>query len=145
MRLDIGSGDNARVEHISDGDRTLLQAAYVAVLLNHELTDTFGQGQIHIFREYLQPNKTPIPRDIITNNRFLDLLDHWFKGRLLESLEPYKDDASVAKPFPFTYLCKQIRIAVGAPKDQQDIVTAWLTEEVLDAKARKIRKSIRRK
>lgn len=145
MKLEVDDGESTRIEHISDGDQALLRAAYVAVLLKNNLTDTFGQGQINIFREELNPNKATIPRDIITDDRFLDLLNHWFKGRLLESLEPYKDDESVVKPVPFTNLCQQIRITANVSEDKQDIVTAWLIEEALEATANKIRKSIRDK
>lgn len=140
MKLEIDDGDSTRNEHISDGDQALLRAAYVAVLLKNDLTSTFGQGQINIFRGYLNPNKGSVPRNIITDAKFLDLLDHWFEGRLLESLKPYKDDESVVKPVPFTRLCQKIRITAGVSEDKQNIVTAWLIEETLEATASKIRR-----
>lgn len=119
--------------------RTLLRSAYVAVLLKNELTETFGEGQKKIFRRYL--NRTPISMEFIKDDEFIDLLNYWFEGFLLESLEPYNDEGSAEKTLPFTALWSEIRIAADLPESKQDMVTEWLMQETLDAKINRIYKS----
>lgn len=107
--------------------RTLLRAAYIAVLLDSDHRDSFGKGQLHVLEKNLHSSKWPITTN--DNEKLKDIVNHWFESNFLTTVKRYIKAENRKKLDIFIKLmCR----AAGIPRYKIQIIQNWLFMELWD-------------
>lgn len=104
--------------------RTLLRAAYIAVLLTRGRRDLFDQGQLHVLDKHLHPKKWPV--STVGNDKLKDIVNHEFESHFVTTVKPYEKTKKRMK------LCALMCVALGRPRHEAKEVEDWIFFELLD-------------